>query len=106
MSFDPLPSSARFAIVFLIGMQSLGCGSSSGPVPAATVVTESGAVQGIRTGAVDAYLGIPYAAAPVGELRWRPPRSPDPWRGVREVSSFGSDCAQPASSPPGTMSGD
>ncbi len=106
MSFDPLPSSARFAIVFLIGMQSLGCGSSSGPVPAATVVTESGAVQGIRTGAVDAYLGIPYAAAPVGELRWRPPRSPDPWRGVREVSSFGSDCAQPASSPPGTMAGD
>ena len=62
-------------------------------------MTESGAVRGIHTEAVDAYLGIPYAAAPTGELRWLPPRPPGSWQGVLEAFNFGSECTQPGTSP-------
>lgn len=44
---------------------------------------------------VRALRGIPYAAAPVGELRWKPPQAPASWRGVREGAHFGPDCMQP-----------
>jgi len=84
----------------LIGMLLLACGcDSSGPGTADTIMTESGPVRGIHTKAVDEYLGIPYAAAPVGELRWLPPRPHGPWQGVLEAFNFGSECTQPGSSP-------
>ena len=41
-----------------------------------------------------AWLGIPYAAPPVGELRWKAPRKPEPWQGVRRADRFGSKSAQ------------
>jgi len=44
-----------------------------------------------------AWLGIPYAKPPVGELRWRAPAPPEPWTGVRETLSFGAPCPQYAS---------
>jgi len=40
------------------------------------------------------WRGIPFAAPPVGELRWRAPRPPEPWTGTREALEFGSRCAQ------------
>jgi para-nitrobenzyl esterase len=40
------------------------------------------------------YRGIPYAAPPVGELRWKPPQPPAPWKGVREAKEFGNACWQ------------
>jgi len=64
------------------------------------VDTSAGKVQGtIRRGpadtsAVSAFLGIPYAAPPVGQLRWRPPRALAPWSGIRSASRFGPDCWQ------------
>ena len=83
----------------LIGMLLLVCGCGSGSGPNDTIMTESGPVRGMHTGTVDEYLGIPYAAAPVGELRWLPPRPHGPWQGVLEAFNFGSECTQPGSSP-------
>ncbi|MGR6964091.1 carboxylesterase/lipase family protein [Geodermatophilus sp. URMC 61] len=62
--------------------------SSEPPV----VHTGSGAVSGVQAGGVDGYLGIPYAAPPVGELRWSPPQPPAPWDGVRPADAYGNRC--------------
>ncbi|WP_293942859.1 MULTISPECIES: carboxylesterase/lipase family protein [unclassified Sphingobacterium] len=59
-----------------------------------TVTTSLGAVQGTSDSAVDAFKGIPYAAPPIGELRWRAPQPVKPWKGVRDASKFCADCAQ------------
>lgn len=59
-----------------------------------TVQTQSGAVQGVVESVVERFLGIPYALPPVGDLRWQPPREPEPWRGTRLATQFGSACAQ------------
>lgn len=63
------------------------------------VKTQSGLVSGIPTAVrgVTAWLGIPFAAPPVGELRWRPPAPPLSWSGVRRADHYGnSPCASPA----------
>lgn len=49
------------------------------------VETETGIVEGTRDGGVAVFRGIPYAAPPVGALRWRPPQPASPWEGVREA---------------------
>ncbi len=59
-----------------------------------TVTAADGAVFGRTTGAVDQWLGIPYAAPPAGKLRWAPPRPATPWRGVRSALSYGNRCPQ------------
>jgi para-nitrobenzyl esterase len=56
--------------------------------------TQSGAVQGVVEGNELAFRGIPYAAPPVGNLRWQPPRLPITWTGTRDASSFGNICPQ------------
>jgi para-nitrobenzyl esterase len=56
-----------------------------------------GDVQGEVNGGTRQFLGIPYAAPPVGALRWRPPAPPIPWQGVLQANAFGSACAQVAS---------
>jgi para-nitrobenzyl esterase len=61
------------------------------------VATADGAVRGKATAATDEYLGIPYAAPPVGALRWQPPRPAAPWHGVRQATSYAPHCPQPSS---------
>lgn len=60
---------------------------------ASIVHTASGDVSGTGTG-VRVYRGIPYAAPPVGPLRWRPPQLVEPWSGVHDGSRFGNDPMQ------------
>ena len=56
------------------------------------VETGSGAVRGVSAGGVDSFLGIPYAAPPVGDLRWSPPQPAAPWDGVRAAEAYGNRC--------------
>jgi para-nitrobenzyl esterase len=93
----------------------VGCGSSSMPPadspdtgPAAcaagasesagVVRTESGMVRGFERDGAVVFKGIPYAAPPVGDRRWRAPDPAPCWDGVREASGFGYVCMQPAES--------
>ncbi|MGD9644356.1 MAG: carboxylesterase/lipase family protein [Pirellulales bacterium] len=66
-------------------------------VTADTVKLAEGEVRGLVTGdenEVHVYRGIPFAAPPVGELRWRPPQPPASWSGVRECYEFGAAAPQ------------
>ncbi|MGD0801275.1 MAG: carboxylesterase family protein [Terracidiphilus sp.] len=60
------------------------------------VKTEQGKAHGksINDGKVKAFLGLPYAAAPVGDLRWKTPQPPAKWQGERDATKFGAHCAQ------------
>jgi len=68
--------------------------SAAAPPPGPVARTESGAVAGVVAGGVVSWKGIPYAAPPVGDLRWREPRPPAPWTGVRAADSYAHDCMQ------------
>ena len=81
----------------LLGIALLaGCGQSAppGPVDAAVVATAAGPVRGAVEDGYRLFQGIPYAAAPVGLLRWQPPAAPAPWRAVREAVNPGVRCVQ------------
>jgi para-nitrobenzyl esterase len=58
--------------------------------------TANGPVRGLANGAVDEFLGIPYAAPPVGALRWQPPQPAARWSGVRDATQFAPHCPQSA----------
>ena len=71
-----------------------------GPGGAPIVTTTDGAVRGTAVPGGYAFLGLPYAAPPTGNLRWRPPQPPAHWRGVRDATSFAPSCPQnPAANP-------
>jgi para-nitrobenzyl esterase len=72
------------------------------------VRTDDGFVRGMTAGTIDEFLGIPYAAPPTGNLRWRPPALPAAWAGVRDATQFGPSCPQLPSpfAPPGPISED
>jgi para-nitrobenzyl esterase len=67
-----------------------------GTAKAPVVATASGRVRGTTAGTIDEFLGLPYAAPPVGALRWRPPRPAARWKGVRDATQFGPHCPQAA----------
>jgi para-nitrobenzyl esterase len=58
------------------------------------VKIDTGALRGKTADGVAAYKGIPFAAPPTGERRWRAPQPVQPWKGVRSAESYGPDCAQ------------
>lgn len=76
----------------------------------APVAIETGLVQGVHEGPIRVFKGIPYAAAPVGELRWRAPEPAQAWEGIMSADAFSPACPQkgsyPENSPPEPMSED
>ena len=56
--------------------------------------TNAGSVSGINQDGIRVYLGIPFAAPPVGDLRWRPPVPVQSWEGVRAATEYGATCPQ------------
>ncbi len=95
----------RSAIVVLVAATALawtGCGSDdddggTNPIQQGTLITiADGMVQGDFDGGSRRFLGIPFAAPPLGELRWRPPQPPAPWSGVLEANEMSVPCAQEA----------
>lgn len=58
------------------------------------VTVETGILQGTKNDGVISFKGIPFAAPPVGELRWRAPQPAAKWTGIRNASAFGHDCMQ------------
>ena len=65
------------------------------------VLTESGVISGVHAKGLSIYKGIPFAAPPVGDLRWRPPVHVAPWAGVRHADVFAPACMQVGTSMPG-----
>ncbi len=84
-------ASRRLAVVIAMGMTAaLGVGAA-GTDP---VKVDGGSIAGIVEHGVRVYRGIPYAAPPVGALRWREPQPVAAWRGVKDASAFGPRCVQ------------
>ena len=81
---------ARLSAIFGTLAIALVATAQSGP----QVKTSLGTVEGKDLGAVHAFLGIPYAAPPVGDLRWKPPVPAAKWDGVHKATDFGSHCMQ------------
>src|ERR1044071_6268757 len=86
-----------FSGIILLGGALLMVGASGSEAAAPDrVKTTGGVVEGLgrQASGVRAFKGIPYAAAPVGELRWRPPQAVKGWEGVRRAEKFGPRCMQ------------
>lgn len=80
---------------------------AAGPGMAAPIAhAPAGAVRGEAVGDLNVFRGVPYAAAPVGPARWRPPRPAPAWPGVRDATRFGPACFQPVSRPSGSIYAD
>jgi para-nitrobenzyl esterase len=90
----------------LAGLAAMGagtavCSQAPAPLPAPPVVrVEGGELQGVVDEGVVSFKGIPFAAPPVGDLRWRPPQPAAKWTGVRQAADFGADCMQGRFGPP------
>ncbi|MBB4153959.1 para-nitrobenzyl esterase [Sphingomonas jinjuensis] len=78
----------------LLGMATALVAASGVAAQAPVARIDTGSLRGARAGDTIAFKGIPYAAPPVGAMRWRPPARPASWPGTREATSFGAACPQ------------
>src|SRR5271155_5801472 len=79
----------------------LAAASAAAAASSPIVITEAGAISGVTQGEIAVYRGVPFAAAPVGILRWQPPIAPAAWTGTRAAQAFEPACMQEGVSMPG-----
>ena len=80
----------------LVAMLAVATAGNGATVRAPTAGFADGVAVGAIEDGVQTFRGIPYAAPPVGELRWRAPQTPKAWPGVRQATAFAPACAQSA----------
>src|SRR5215470_9010765 len=100
-----LTLAAAGATAAKVGAAAAASAHGSGPV----VTTDDGAVRGVVVPGGYTFRGLPYAAPPTGNLRWRPPAPPADWHGVRDATQFAPSCPRQVpnpSLPPGPLSED
>lgn len=88
----------RSPLLLWFGAALIGCSfpivGKAQPAEPPSVRTSSGVVAGVPSGAAIAFKGLPYAAPPVGALRWHSPQPPPSWPGTRQADRFAPPCAQ------------
>ncbi len=90
------------AAVGALGSAAVACSGQAaaarqhGSRSALVVSVTDGQLRGKQVGKTDEYLGLPYAAPPVGPLRWRAPQPAARWHGIREATQFAPHCPQAA----------
>jgi para-nitrobenzyl esterase len=88
-------NSQRLLSALLVVASAVAAGAVSGQAePQIRVTTENGIVQGTEQSGLRSFKGIPYAAPPVGDLRWKEPQPATSWTGVRPATQFASRCMQ------------
>tara|TARA_R110002153_G_scaffold249870_1_gene406380 strand:- start:13986 stop:15605 length:1620 start_codon:yes stop_codon:yes gene_type:complete len=79
---------------YILGLMVLLGVTISAQESAPKVKTELGVIRGVHEDGVASFKGIPFAAPPVGEFRWRSPQPLSPWEGELDATEFGANCAQ------------
>jgi para-nitrobenzyl esterase len=85
----------RLACLFVVAAE-LACSAL-----AQRALTEAGTISGVRSNGLSVYKGVPFAAPPVGDMRWRPPAPVASWTGTRKAEAFAPACMQAGVSMPG-----
>ena len=85
-----IQSKLALVCTLLVSMRAAHLPTDRVHIDGGTVEGTIGTKQGVRI-----FKGIPYAASPVGELRWKPPQPVAKWTGVRLADHFGARCMQP-----------
>lgn len=88
----PFRATASLALCLL----ALSAGAAHAAEHTGRVSVTGGGIAGSRAGELSVYLGVPFAAPPVGKLRWRAPQPVVPWKGVKQARSFSPACEQTA----------
>ncbi|HEY5970664.1 MAG TPA: carboxylesterase/lipase family protein [Pseudoxanthomonas sp.] len=86
-----MKAAAPFALL-LVCCQLFAAASLSAAEP--MITTRAGVVEGRREADIEVFRGLPFAAPPVGELRWREPQAVDAWTGTRKADAYAASCMQ------------
>jgi len=99
---------ALTALILPTAGASAAGGAVSGAIGTPVVTIHGGAVRGLAVSGGYAFRGLPFAAAPTGDLRWRAPQPPASWTGIRDAAQYAPSCLQKPNlfQPPGPQSED
>ena len=101
---DAVTASRATKLLLIFALVFAAMGVTTAAQQPSVVRVDTGELQGLVDGGVASYKGIPFAAPPVGDLRWRPPQPAVRWSGIRPATEFGADCMQGRFGPPPSRS--